>query len=351
VSASALPPTVDVYGIGTFGQELAGALVQGGVTVRSFIDSRRPTAPLPAPYVQVDEASFDRPVVLGICNPAVDVASLARDLEERGAHDVISPVTAAISAYRSSGIRVTNYWLTGDLGVYETDRDAIDQARELLDDDESLRIFDSVRSYRTTGDLSALPVPDPLEHQYFPTGIEFLTSNMRYVDAGSFDGDTVRALRGRGAGVSALLALEPDPANYASAVEAIDGWTGVECVAAPLALSDSTRLATFDGSGTSSAAVSEAGRITVQCVGLDDIAYGWSPSHVKMDIEGGETDALNGMRRLLADQRPRLAIATYHRPSDMWTLPNLIASLAEYRFWLRTYAAQTFETVLYAIPR
>ena len=62
-------------------------------------------------------------------------------------------------------------------------------------------------------------------------------------------------------------------------------------------------LATFEGSGSSSSAVTADGRLTVQCAPLDDVAYGWRPSHVKMDIEGEEGRALLGAKRILAERR------------------------------------------------
>jgi hypothetical protein len=89
----------------------------------------------------------------------------------------------------------------------------------------------------------------------------------------------------------------------------------------------------------------------IQCVALDDAVQGWPVTHVKMDIEGAESDALAGMERLLISARPRLAISVYHRPEHLWTLLLQIADLdLNYRFHYRCYGEQGFETVLYAIP-
>jgi hypothetical protein len=70
-----------------------------------------------------------------------------------------------------------------------------------------------------------------------------------------------------------------------------------------------------------------------------------------MDIEGAEARAIAGMGGILRSDRPRLAISAYHRPNDLWSLLILIRGMAlGYRFWLRTYGYQTFETVLYCVP-
>lgn len=57
--------------------------------------------------------------------------------------------------------------------------------------------------------------------------------------------------------------------------------------------------------------------MTVRTIALDDIAYAgdFRPSFIKMDIEGAEFDALQGMKRLLAEVRPVLVLE--QSPDDM----------------------------------
>ena len=57
--------------------------------------------------------------------------------------------------------------------------------------------------------------------------------------------------------------------------------------------------------------------MTVRTIALDDIAYtgDFRPSFIKMDIEGSEFDALQGMKRLLAEVRPVLVLE--QSPDDM----------------------------------
>jgi FkbM family methyltransferase len=52
------------------------------------------------------------------------------------------------------------------------------------------------------------------------------------------------------------------------------------------------------------------GGMTVRTVALDDIASAgdFRPSFIKMDIEGAEFHALEGMKRLLAEARPVVAL-------------------------------------------
>lgn len=78
--------------------------------------------------------------------------------------------------------------------------------------------------------------------------------------------------------------------------------------------------------------------ITVDCVKLDD----WfaqqqiTPTYIKMDIEGGELDALIGCSETIKKLKPKLAICLYHKREDMWKIPLFIHSLVpEYKFYCR----------------
>lgn len=49
---------------------------------------------------------------------------------------------------------------------------------------------------------------------------------------------------------------------------------------------------------------------------------------VKMDIEGAEPQALRGARNTLQKNRPRMAIATEHRESDVTEIPAIVGEMA-----------------------
>ena len=48
---------------------------------------------------------------------------------------------------------------------------------------------------------------------------------------------------------------------------------------------------------------------------------------IKMDIEGSELSALNGATNAIQWFRPRLAISTYHKPEDLWEIPHKLMEL------------------------
>lgn len=69
-----------------------------------------------------------------------------------------------------------------------------------------------------------------------------------------------------------------------------------------------------------------------------------------MDIEGAELEALYGAKRIISEQRPKLAISIYHRPEDIVELSHLIMKYNDsYKFYLRHHSIVSWDTVLYAI--
>jgi FkbM family methyltransferase len=70
---------------------------------------------------------------------------------------------------------------------------------------------------------------------------------------------------------------------------------------------------------------------------------------IKFDIEGAELEALRGAEATLRRFRPRLAIASYHKPDDLVSIPAYLAGLdVGYRFRLGHTTMHAEETVLFA---
>ena len=77
---------------------------------------------------------------------------------------------------------------------------------------------------------------------------------------------------------------------------------------------------------------------------------------INMDIEGAEIKVLAGAKKIIAEQRPVLAICAYHRPADLIELPRLIReTVDDYAIFLKKYSAASAyainEFVYYFVPR
>ncbi|MBX3692106.1 FkbM family methyltransferase [Dokdonella sp.] len=91
---------------------------------------------------------------------------------------------------------------------------------------------------------------------------------------------------------------------------------------------------------------------TFPFVSIDDYVRdnGVRPNVIKMDIEGGECDALRGAEQTLRTFQPRLMISAYHRTDDLWGLREQIQAInPNYRFHFGHHTPVQWESVLYAV--
>ena len=91
---------------------------------------------------------------------------------------------------------------------------------------------------------------------------------------------------------------------------------------------------------------------TMPSTRIDDYAakIGRKINLIKMDIEGAERDALAGAASVIKEHRPNLAISVYHRPDDLWVIPDLIRNFnPDYRFYFGHHTPVSWESVLYAV--
>ncbi len=77
---------------------------------------------------------------------------------------------------------------------------------------------------------------------------------------------------------------------------------------------------------------------------------------INMDIEGAEMAVLKGADRLICEQRPVLAVAAYHKASDICDIINFVKeNVNDYVFYLRKYYGYEpnalNEYVYYAVPK
>lgn len=107
----------------------------------------------------------------------------------------------------------------------------------------------------------------------------------------------------------------------------------------------------FDTIGSGSGRISEEGTVSVKVNTLDEILKNQKVDFIKMDIEGAEVEALKGAKKIIREQKPKLAISVYHKPEDIFLISLLIHNMcSEYKLYLRHYrqfSAQ--ETICYAI--
>ena len=227
--------------------------------------------------------------------------------------------------------------------------------RSELADERSLQVLDAVVDFRLTVDPKSLaPVIDSGKyHQglYHPAGLFDCADNEVYVDAGAFDGDSLRWFKDRvGDHFERIIAFEPDPQTYARLVSNFAEDSRVEAINA--GLHRKRDVLRFRDDASRGAIFVADGDIAMDVVGLDEVLAGGRVSFIKMNIEGAEIDALHGARDTICRWLPRLAVSVYHRPSDLWRIPRIVRDFSDaYDLFLRQHDGGVIETVLYAVPR
>lgn len=108
----------------------------------------------------------------------------------------------------------------------------------------------------------------------------------------------------------------------------------------------------FKGNLQEGSCISEEGDMAVPVESLDHVLGDEKVTFIKMDIEGSELQALQGSKKLIEENHPKLAICVYHRPEDIYEIPQLLLEYnSDYTFYLRHYSCRHCDTVLYAIDK
>jgi FkbM family methyltransferase len=230
-------------------------------------------------------------------------------------------------------------------------RDRYAQLNDRLADDRSRDVLNAVLGFRQTLDASSLsPVLDD-DDLYAPKNLIEFSDNEVYVDGGSYDGDTIRSFAKKVHDrFDRVYAFEPDPVTYRTLQSNFAAEPRVEPIHA--GLHREKGVLRFKDDGSRGAIFASDGTITMPVISLDDVLGQKPVTYIKMNIEGAEIDALYGAEQAIRRERPKLAISVYHRPSDLWRIPDIVGQFsADYRLFLRQHDGGIIETVLYAIAK
>ena len=189
------------------------------------------------------------------------------------------------------------------------------------------------------------------DDQYFDLEELPISEEEVFIDLGCFDAMTDVALKRKiGGKLKMVIAFEPDLRRVQCCKENLEhagisyqlvergGWSE-ECTL-HFGIHDKSGLLVLGDSGEE-----------VKVTSVDRVLGGNSASFIKMDIEGSEYEALRGCKNTILKYKPKLAISVYHKFTDIFDIPALIMEYCpDYKLYLRHYAPDSNETVLYAIP-
>lgn len=209
---------------------------------------------------------------------------------------------------------------------YRRKADLLDRVYEWLSDDLSRELFRRVLRWKITGEYRWLEGTERDAEK----PARYVSHSDIHIDVGAYDGDTVRAYLEDNPGVRKIMAFEPDPGNFRK-LKGLSDPGRVECFQCVCCDRDGTALFAGKHGRGGSASGQRAGGVPMPAWKLDSVcghrtvgAGGKRIGSVKIDAEGMEREVLYGAVNLIANCRPVLSVAAYHREEDLFELPVLL---------------------------
>lgn len=196
--------------------------------------------------------------------------------------------------------------------------------------------------------------PVCIDDRYFIEALRrTLTAHERILDAGAYHGEVLtRLIALLGGQFDAALAVEPDPANAAQLdahVATLPATQRARIRQSQCALGEHPARRPFGAGSGLASRLRDNGTQTAEVQRIDDLDF--SPSLIKLHLEGDEYAALSGGLDTLRRTRPLLAITTYHNRDGIWRTPALLMdTLPDYRVLMRLHGWCATGAVIYGIP-
>lgn len=252
--------------------------------------------------------------------------------------------------------------------------------REYLEDNLSLRTFDSLINYRLTGDpnfLYSVAVGHnygSIRHDSYILNAQFfnLSDNEVFIDAGALDGTSSRFfVESVGGDFKKIIMFEPSSESVKRCQETIEAmdvnfpgksikdkieiaelglynYEGTLKLAKSLYSKEVTekhgempQSAHIIDTGISSAFVEDGDQYNITEVPittLDSYIGENKVTFIKFEIEGSEVAALEGATKTIKRNKPKMALSIYHRPQDLELIIDYVRNLQDgYKFALRAH--------------
>jgi len=274
----------------------------------------------------------------------------------------VSPITAIkkISEYGLQYLTFFDLYNDGRFGLvftflddarddYNQNRSQYENIKSLLQDEKSKEVFENLINFRNTGLFKYMEgFSVDVLGQYFSKVIQCAESEV-FVDAGAYDGQTTSEFIKHCPNYKSVYLFEPSKQNIDQAKINLIVNKNIKFI--EKGLSNRAEVLRFHSNNGSASAIADDGDIEIQVDSLDNLVQE-KVSFIKMDIEGAESSAIEGARNHILNYHPKMAIAVYHKPDDLWRIPQQVLAIRDdYDLYLRHYTEGTDETIMYFIPK
>lgn len=203
-----------------------------------------------------------------------------------------------------------------------------------LADDFSRKTFEDIINFKLSGKPEYLFSCEADSDEPYNSFLN-LKEGESFLDLGAYNGDTVYEFINKCPNYSHITAVEPDPKTFNKLVNNTRDYKNIDLINA--CISDKSGFANFasnNGRGSNKA----TGKITVRQINIDEIFASKPHSFIKFDIEGEELNAIKGMKNAVAEHKPKMLMACYHRTQDLISLPLAVDEIRkDYKIYLRHF--------------
>lgn len=202
----------------------------------------------------------------------------------------------------------------------------------------------------------AFPSEGTIEDQYFQDQLIKLSNKEVFIDCGAYIGDTLKSfLEKTNTIFEEYYAFEPDKTNFEQLVDYVS--TTPSHVQSRVrvfnaAITASSGFVSFNSVESQISRQDPVSDNLVWGYSLSDIPFQVEPTFFKLDLEGGDLNALTGGIKKIIQWRPTLCVAIYHNPEDFLDIPLfLMGTLKNYDFYVRAHNRFGLDFVFYCVPR
>ena len=210
-----------------------------------------------------------------------------------------------------------------DREFYNSNYLDIEAAYDALADDESKNIFASVLAYKLSGRMKYLKdACVSRDEMYSLIPCEKIE---KIVDAGAYNGDTLREAKLYFKNLKEACAIEADTKNFNKLAKYCEAESDFTINAHNAAAWCEDGEGVFLNSGNRNSSVSSTASYRHHSEGVNlvkiDTLCSDNIDYVKYDVEGAEAQALLGSHHTIMRSHPTLLVSAYHRSRDVFSIP------------------------------
>lgn len=306
-----------VYGMGNGADKLLERFNKYGITVSDFFASdgfvrgHMFHGMRVKSFSEIKETYSDFVIVLSFASNRAEVIEMLSEIDS--GYDMYVP---------DMPVAGDEYF---DREFYNSNYTEILRAYNLFDDEYSKNAYANIINYKLSGKMKYLmDAYSDKDELYAELNTELIEN---VVDAGAYNGDTLKEAIRYFPGLKEVTAIEPDPKNYKKLLKFTESIESVSVNTVNAAVWHSDGAGEFSSSGNRNSSISsttsyEHKDTDVSLISIDSL--GLKPDYIKYDVEGAELEALIGSHSTINESHPILLVSLYHRSVDIFKIPNYL---------------------------